>query len=112
MVAFEPHKLSDHFSRHHVRLGLKSEKEYQRKASEFLLTSAAERGIQDCTRKYGDLVRYDPITDEFGVLSSAGIIRTYFKAVPCHALLLPAPMLDCHKGGLSNLDYFLSECGK
>ena len=31
-----------------------------------------------CERPQGDLVRYDPSTDEFGVLGADGYIRTYF----------------------------------
>jgi hypothetical protein len=93
-------------------LGVGTEVEYEQKASAFLLAPAATRGIRECIRKHGDLVRYDPSTDEFGVLSSLGVIRTYYIAVPCHTLAPPTPMLDCHKGGLSNWDYFLSECKK
>ena len=46
-----------------------------------------------------DVVRFDPATDEFGVLSRYGIIRTYYK---------PVPGRTHHKS--SNLAYFRAQC--
>ncbi len=40
------------------------------------------------------IVRFNPVTDEFGVLSSSGTIKTYYK---------PDPVIH---GKVSNLDYF------
>ena len=60
-----------------------------------------------CERPQGDLVRYDPSTDEFGVLGADGYIRTYFVAVPCASM--PSGTRDCHNEP-TNLDYFRQEC--
>ena len=69
--------------------------------------------IHECTRKGGDIVRYNPNTGEFGVLSQGGIIRTYFKLVP--SVLLPngtpRQKKACHKKA-SNWDYFLEACSQ
>lgn len=46
------------------------------------------------SRPIGDAVRYNPGTDEFGVVSSGGSIRTYYK---------PDPVAH---GKASNLEYF------
>jgi filamentous hemagglutinin len=44
-------------------------------------------------------VRFDPATDEFGVLSAAGEVRTYFRPVPGVT----------HKQS-TNLEYFNVSC--
>ena len=64
--------------------------------------------MHECRRKKGDVLRYDPTTEEFGVVSSAGIIRTYFKPIPC-ASLPPMIRHNCH-GLPSNIEYFKTEC--
>jgi hypothetical protein len=70
--------------------------EYERKADEFLL-GALRAGAEECVRSNGDRVRFDQRTDEFGVLSGVGFIRTYMIARP-----LP------HEG--TSRDYFRSNC--
>jgi hypothetical protein len=50
-------------------------------------------------------------TEEFGVLSAAGIIRTYFKPVPCVSLPVHVVKSNCH-GEPTNVEYFRSECGR
>jgi filamentous hemagglutinin len=46
------------------------------------------------TRPNGDVVRYNPATDEFGVVKPDGTIRTYYKPDPAR------------HGRPTNLDYF------
>jgi pyocin large subunit-like protein len=50
-------------------------------------------------RSNGDIVRYNPITDAFGVMDAAGAPRTFFK---------PDPIIH---GYLTNLDYFHAQFG-
>ncbi|WP_259665730.1 hemagglutinin repeat-containing protein [Rhizobium binae] len=86
-------KLQDHYNRHGNDFGAKSAAEYQAQAKAFL-GGPITPGILEKTRSNGDIVRYNPTTDEFGVVSSGGIIRTYYKPDPA-----------VHGKG-SNLDYF------
>ncbi|MDZ4021402.1 hypothetical protein PssiTeo3_48170 [Pseudomonas sichuanensis] len=86
-------KLDDHFARHGSDFGAKSSLEYQAQADKFL-TASKSAGVLEKTRPNGDIVRYNPGTDEFGVVSSGGSIRTYYKPDPA-----------VHGKG-SNLDYF------
>lgn len=58
------------------------------------LTSLKPEGVLEKVRSNGDIVRYNPSTDEFGVVSSGGSIRTYYK---------PGPTVH---GKDSNLEYF------
>jgi hypothetical protein len=50
--------------------------------------------LLETIRPNGDVVRYDPTTDEFGVVNADGTIRTYYK---------PDPAVH---GYPTNLDYF------
>ncbi|WP_246289360.1 hemagglutinin repeat-containing protein [Achromobacter deleyi] len=86
-------KLDDHFARHGSDFGAKNALEYQAQADKFL-TSSKPAGVLEKARPNGDVVRYNPGTDEFGVVSSGGSIRTYYKPDPA-----------VHGKG-SNLDYF------
>lgn len=86
-------KLDDHFARHGGDFGAKNTLEYQAQADKFL-TASKPAGVLEKARPNGDIVRYNPGTDEFGVVSSGGSIRTYYKPDPA-----------VHGKG-SNLDYF------
>ncbi|MNI14259.1 hypothetical protein D3C73_675120 [compost metagenome] len=86
-------KLDDHYARHGNDFGAKNALEYQAQADKFL-TAAKPAGVLEKARANGDIVRYNPNTDEFGVVSSGGSIRTYYK---------PDPAVH---GKASNLDYF------
>jgi hypothetical protein len=72
-----PADLADHFQKHRVEVGATSEAEYEAKAAAFLGGQRGQHTLQ-CTRKDGALLRYNPITGEFGVLAN-GLIKTYFK---------------------------------
>lgn len=55
-------------------------------------------GSHECQRPDGDLVRYNPTTDEFGVLDTrTSSIRTYFRLPGTKAW---------------NLAYFHTNCGR
>lgn len=60
------------------------------------MTAPLHGSLRQCTRRSGDTVRYKIATKEFAVATAAGILRTYFKPVPC--FLLPAgSTADCHR---------------
>jgi len=68
--------------------------------------------VLPCQRTHGDRVRYDPATGTFGVVSQDGILRTYFKPIPCS--WIPAAFVDkrwCHAHP-DTLTYFQVECRK
>lgn len=86
-------KLQDHFARHGSDFGAPSAQQYEAMADGFL-TGPRQAGVLEKTRPNGDVIRFNPATDEFGVVSRRGIIRTYYK---------PDPSVH---GYPTNLDYF------
>jgi len=86
-------KLQDHYVRHGNDFGAKNAKQYQYQADKFL-TSPRGSNTLEKTRLNGDIVRYNTKTQEFGVISKNGNIRTYYK---------PNPSVH---GKPTNLDYF------
>jgi hypothetical protein len=84
---------------------------YEAMADRFL-TEPLRSSVLPCTRPQGAQLRYDQATGAFGVLTSDGIIRTYFKPVPC--CWIPSAFIDkrwCHEYP-DNVAYFLAECAK
>ena len=72
-----PVKLNDHFLRHGALVGAATEAEYQSMADHFLGAPKPTDELE-CTRKSdGDLLRFRVSTQEFGILRSDGVIRTY-----------------------------------
>ena len=102
-----------HFSAHGAEFGASNAQDYEKLADEFLGGVAAS-GVLENVRSRGDMVRYDPATEAFGVMDSTGIIRTYFKPVPC--VNVPASIRAIEKNAgrchdlPDNLSYFRSEC--
>jgi hypothetical protein len=90
--------------------GVATDMEYERLAAQFLL-AAGHADLLQCIRKHGDIVRYNRVTTEFGVLSAQGVIRTYFKPKPCRSLPKNVPKVDCH-GYRDNFQYFHAECAR
>ena len=108
-------QLNRHYAAHGADFWVKNAAEYQALADKFLGGTRIPP-IEECVRAKGDIVRLNPITDEYGVLDSGGTIRTYFKPIPCSSLRGPIKIAmiqsgRCH-GQASNLLYFQSECKK
>ena len=106
-------QLNYHFTEHGADFGASNASEYEQAADTFLGGSLPS-GIHQCTRRRGDVVRYDPQTQTYGVLDNKGVIRTYYKPVPCSSL--PALVRNdvkeagrCHEHA-NNFLYFQSEC--
>jgi filamentous hemagglutinin len=98
---FDPALLPDHFQRHGADFGAASPQEYEAMADQFL-GSPLTPPTQECIRRSNsDILRFDPITNEFGVLSNNGMIRTYYKPNPWNKKKFP-----------TNLAYFSAECAK
>lgn len=97
---FADHKdLMEHYNGHVEEFGVKGmgPAEYEERADIFLGAHKTQ-GVLECVRPGGDKVRFNPNTNEFGILSKAGFIRTYFK---------PEPTIH---GLPTNVDYFNWEC--
>jgi hypothetical protein len=92
--------LSQHFAEHGSDFGATTESEYEQQAARFL-SDQENPSILEFTRstgyRAGDIVRFNPETDEFGVITGDGTIRTYYR---------PDPSLH---GKSTNLDYFYFE---
>lgn len=108
-------QLNRHFAKHARDLGLKTIAEYEECADRFL-GSARPSHVRECTRRHGDLVRFDPVTDLYGILGTGGVIRTCFRPVPCSSVIAVRRAIIrlaglCH-GHSTNLDYYQAECRK
>jgi hypothetical protein len=92
--------LNGHFENHGSDFGATTASEYEQQASDFL-TNKENRDVLEFKRvrgyRAGDTARFNPETDEFGVISPDGTIRTYYR---------PDPSVH---GFATNLDYFNSE---
>jgi hypothetical protein len=103
-----------HFQEHGADFGAADAKEYEQIADTFLGGPAPLGSSRECTRRMGDKVRYDPTTQAYGVLDGNGVIRTFYKPVPCvtlpfavrHAVRLAG---RCHPYP-NNVVYFETEC--
>jgi pyocin large subunit-like protein len=87
---------ADHFKKHGWKVNATSPEDYEDKADRFL---CGARDVQtlECTREDGALLRYNPVTDHFGVIGPDGFISTYFR-----------PMLGSSARGA---EYFRQQCG-
>ncbi|MBI4128312.1 MAG: hypothetical protein HY459_04590 [Parcubacteria group bacterium] len=86
----------DHFQRHGPRLGVESELEYELLAKMFMNRPTGSTLLTK-TRANGELVRFDTVTEHFGVKAPNGTIETFYK---------PNPAVH---GYHINLDYFLTQ---
>lgn len=97
------------YRKHASDFTVRGETDYELKASAFLITPIDPGIVFECTRPKGDTVRYSRATEEYGVMDSRGIIRTYFKPKPCASLPVGSPRRGCHNKP-DNETYFREEC--
>ena len=88
--------LTNHFLKHGSEFGYTSEADYLNGAQNFVATKGT-KGVLVKVRTNGDVVIYNPTTNEFAVTRSDGTIKTYFKPDPA-----------VHKLP-TNMDYFNSQ---
>lgn len=110
-----PLLLRRHYAKHAHKFGIADIAEYERRADSFL-GDAKLPHVLECKRKRGDILRFNPHTEEYGVIDNAGIIRTYFRPAPCASI--PATLRvvvkqagECHEH-TDNISYFRSECAR
>lgn len=82
-----------HFQSHGAEFGVQNSLDYVRRAQSFLWTPPAGT-LTRVRQSNGDVVRYHPPTNTFGVMDANGTPRTMFK---------PDPVIH---GYPTNLDYF------
>jgi hypothetical protein len=92
-ACFDPSELGDHYYRHGADFGATTMAEYAQQADNFLGGAKTGQTLER-VRENGEIVRYNVITDEFGVIGPDGVIKSYFRPDP-----------NRH-GYASNLDYF------
>jgi pyocin large subunit-like protein len=101
--------LARHYVDHAADFGAKNAAEYEMLADKFL-GGNLRAGVLECKRRKGDIIRFNPFTDEYGVLSKDRVIRTYFKPIPRQSLAGKVTR-KCHNFP-TNLAYFKAECQK
>jgi pyocin large subunit-like protein len=100
----------EHFNDHKDEFGATTKEEYLAMAKAFLEADRSRyRNIRQCTRRNGDIVRFNPDTNEFAVVTITGTIRTYFKPIPSHKAPPGTPLRKMHPQR-SNMIYFRVEC--
>ena len=106
-------KLNEHFQEHGGDFGSADANHYEQAAIAFL-SGPVVGTVQQCCRSGGDIVRFDPSTDFFGVLGDGNVIRTFYKPIKCS--LVPASVRArvrargrCHDHP-DNLVYFRVSC--
>lgn len=105
-LGFDPAELADHFTRHGHDVGATTKEEYEALADAFL-GAPRDNKTQECTRLHsGDVLRFRSSTQEFGILTSQRIIRTYYKPHPC------GPRYPSGHRYTTNQLYFRNECNK
>jgi len=92
--------LNEHFQDHRFDFGADTESEYEELAESFLSNQNNPNILELIRPDNNDIVRFNPETDEFGILSSDGHIITYYK---------PDPRIH---GYPTNLDYFYAQKGR
>jgi hypothetical protein len=102
-----------HFAEHGGDFGASNAEEYEVYADQFL-GAAITAQVHECTRQKGDKLRYNPTTQDYGVLDSRGIIRTCYRPIPCGAVPAAARSAmrvsgKCHPYA-NNFLYFQAEC--
>jgi pyocin large subunit-like protein len=105
--ASHTHLLS-HFGDHASDFSVSTLMEYEELADHFL-SKPSTPDMHECPRKQGDKVRFDKKTNEFGVIGSDGVIRTYFIPKKCSMVPKVIPRIKCHKFA-TNLEYAKSQC--
>jgi pyocin large subunit-like protein len=74
--------LEQHHADHADDFGAPDPRKYEELARAFL-EEPKEKWFKECTRKAGDLVRYDPTSNRLAIMSTTGIIRTFYKPRFC-----------------------------
>jgi hypothetical protein len=92
--------LEDHFDAHGAEFSAEDEEAYLALADEFLGGAKKQTTLEGVRRRDQATIRYDYVSQEFGILSRDGYIVTYFKPDPAY------------HGKSTNREYFMWECNR
>ncbi len=104
--------LEEHFETHvtfqNEFPGIQTEQEYLELADKFLSEPLNNATTEQCQRikkdgSKSDVVRYNRVTQEFGILSIGNVIRTYF---------IPTTIGSWRHTFPTNYDYYLWNCSR
>jgi pyocin large subunit-like protein len=106
-------ELIQHFGEHGNEFGAATDTEYEALADAFWHDPKPAH-VQECRRRRGDILRFDPITQTLSAVDNKSVIRTFFKPIPCVSVTVPqrAAMKAagrCHDY-TDNLLYFQARC--
>src|SRR5207249_1955029 len=108
-------QLNRHYAEHGTDFGASNALEYEMLADAFL-GGVKPAHVHECERSRGDILRFDPLTNAYGVIDKTGVIRTYFKPLPCSSVPAAHRLAMRHSGRChgyaNNLLYFESECNR
>lgn len=105
-----PRKLLEHFIEHGWQFSSTRAIDYERRAINFLQVVMVDGVIVfECINAAGETVRFNINTNEFAVVDTFGIIRTYFKPIPRHRAPRGTRLRNTH-GFRSNFEYDESNC--
>lgn len=110
-MPFDPHDPNDllqHYADHGHQFGATTAQEYEEMADNFM-TRPIIPPMREHLRANGMRVRYDPSTDEFGVLYTWGYVATYFKPIPAPNIPVNQRTREMH-GYRTNMQYFTAQC--
>jgi pyocin large subunit-like protein len=79
-VPFEtPALLTDHFTKHGAEFGAADENDYLARADAFCYGQLDAHTEEHIRTTDGAVLRYNNLTNEFGVVGSDNFVKTYFK---------------------------------
>lgn len=94
----DPKLLEQHWVKHKKDFNFSTKAEYEEAASKFLNSPRDGSGVFQVIRKdSSDIIRFNPKTNEFGILSNDKFVRTYYKPDPAE------------HGFATNMEYFLNQ---
>ena len=105
-------ELDGHFTKHKAEFGVVTKADYLAKALAFLNADRSkDTALYECVRRNGYILRLHIGTNEFAIMTPAGIILTYYKPVPRHEASLGTPLGRMHRFR-NNLAYFKDCCNE
>jgi|SRR5579871_179623 len=109
---FRPNELLQHFADHGSEFGISVIGDYARLADDLWKEPRPPTVVQ-CTRMSGETVRFDTVSQAYGVVDNDNYIKTLFIPVPCSSLSqqerAKLRVGGCHKYA-DNMTYFRMGC--
>jgi filamentous hemagglutinin len=98
---FKPGRLIEHFEDHHAKFSNRPANPQMYKMMADAFFGPRPVAVAEGERRNGDLIRYDPSTEHFGIIDRNRRILTFFPADPAYRVVQ-----------MSNAEYFIGEIKK